>query len=763
MVKRKKIILLSSLIIASVITTSTILVLNAKDETIDETNLPSFNNTTEYFFSNKYTSMESNQIVESRYKVEDEDILISENNNCKFYINKQDLSIRYVEDDGYVHSTTVNRKNKEGKNALNTLNYNIARSAINIYYYDYKNNNMTLQLESMNVIEDADEDNIIVNNKSKLLSFEFDSDHQGFKAKYFFATSGITIPFNVRINERSFTVSIDDKEIEEGNDYKLGAISLYSYFGGVNSNEIDGYNFIPDGTGALIRYKQTSDNTYSNYSKMIYGQDIALQTSSTNNDSISIMLPVFGYVHGVNQHGMVSYIQKGAEYGSINATQSSKNRPFYQIYPQFFYRNTYSQPMSSTGSSISLIQENRENFDIEITYEFLKGNEANYVGMANAYKKYLFGNKEKTSSTFQDIPLRVDSIGLEVTKGTLLNKKIVMSTFKEYSDIIQNIHNMGINNTFGVFKGFSENGVTWASPNYKKVSNKLGSIEDNEFNESTYYYLNTLLASEKGKGYSTSKDVARKINSTLISNTVNGDLKYYLTAKSASNILNKNLTSLKEKNINNYALDDLGSTLYSSYAKNSISRKEAKETIIETLSNMENSPLLYQAFDYALPYTNKNLDYSMFSSQYLVFDDTVPFYSIVVSGYVSLYSKYINFFSNARDDLLRMIDYNVYPSFLLTKQKASKLDETSLNYIYSSAADDYQEEVKVYYNFVNDALKNVINASIISRTIIEDGVVLTSYDNGVSIIVNYQNHDVIYQGMTIKYKNYQVLGGNNNE
>lgn len=153
----------------------------------------------------------------------------------------------------------------------------------------------------------------------------------------------------------------------------------------------------------------------------------------------------------------------------------------------------------------------------------------------------------------------------------------------------------------------------------------------------------------------------------------------------------------------------------------------------------------------------------MFSSQYLAFDDTVPFYSIVASGYVELYSKYINFFSNARDDLLRMVDYNVYPSFLLTKEKASKLEESSLNYIYSSAYDDYKEEVTVYYNFVNDALKNVINSKIINRVVLQDGVVKISYDNNVDIIVNYLNKDVLYNHQTIPYKNYLVLGGNDND
>ena len=760
MVKRKA-ILFTLITLTAIVVTSSVLIINAKDSKADEINLPSFNNTTDYYFSNKYTSLENDIKVNSLYEITSDDTLLTKSDGGKFYVNKNDLSIKFMDTDGFIHNTTINNsKNENGRDVLNYLNYNIARSAINIYYYNTKNNNMTMQLESMNILEDAIDDNI-VNYKSKLLSFDIDSDNLGFKALYYFATSKITIPFNVRFNEKSFTVSILNEQIKEESDYKLAAISIYSYFGGVKNNEIDGYNFIPDGTGALIRYKKGSDTTYTNYTKRIYNNDMGISTNDSNNSSI--MLPVFGYVHGVNQHGMVSYITKGAEYAAINATLATKNIPFYTIYPQFYYRNTYVQPMSNTGSSISLVQSERESFDIEITYEFLSKENANYIGMANTYKKYLFNNKDENKISDSNIPLRIDSIGLEKTTGTLFNKSIVMTTFKDYSDIINDIHNNNITNTFGVFKGFSNDGVTWSAPLYKNVSSKLKNIYDNAFLDNTYFYMNTLKASEKQGGYSTSKDVSRRINSTFISKSIYDDLKYYLTTSSAIDLLNKNINSLKKKGINNFALDDISYELYSSFNKNKETRTAAKENIINQLSSLNENTILYSANDYALKYTNKNLDYSMFSSQYLAFDDTVPFYSIVASGYVELYSKYINFFSNARDDLLRMIDYNVYPSFLLTKEKASKLEESSLNYIYSSAYDDYKEEVKVYYNFVNDALKNVINSKIINRVVLQDGVVKISYDNNVDIIVNYLNKDVLYNHQTIPYKNYLVLGGNNND
>ena len=147
----------------------------------------------------------------------------------------------------------------------------------------------------------------------------------------------------------------------------------------------------------------------------------------------------------------------------------------------------------------------------------------------------------------------------------------------------------------------------------------------------------------------------------------------------------------------------------------------------------------------------------MYTNQYLIFDDTVPFTSIVQSGSVELFSTYINFFGNVRDDLLRMVDYNVYPSFLLTKESSAKLDETALQYIYCSQYDNLEEAVNVYYNFVNESLKQVAGQSIENREIVTDGVSKVTYSNGKVIYVNYTNVDQTVDGVQVPKKGHKVI------
>ena len=86
-----------------------------------------------------------------------------------------------------------------------------------------------------------------------------------------------------------------------------------------------------------------------------------------------------------------------------------------------------------------------------------------------------------------------------------------------------------------------------------------------------------------------------------------------------------------------------------------------------------------------------------------------------------------------------MIDYNVYPSFLLTKESSSKLDETALQYIYCSQYKNLEEAVNVYYNFVNEALRDFAGKSIENRQVLQDGVVKVTYSNNKSIYIITNN------------------------
>ena len=768
MFKSKKLIL--SALIGVLALSSTMVIANANNTEENPYDLPSFYNTSEYFKSNKHTNKTTANNDTCPNYLEDDDKEVRTTSKGTWYFNKKDLSFKFVTNDGFVHSSKVTKtftKDGEDNRGLNTANYNLARSPLVINYFDLKNNKTaTTEQGFYGTGRDASKLMVEISNLV--------SSKNGFEADILYTVPGIKVKLIVEFLEDSVSVRVPYNFIEETNpDYALASIKVYHYFGAVEKNslldtvsetitqdKVNGYNFVPDGVGALIRYNQYEANPPSDYRKRVYGNDESVPTAATAGaSSTKISMPVFGYVQGEDKNGCVAIIEEGQEYSDIVSCHPDGAINFYRTYPEFIYREAYNQQISNT-SSISMVQKISNKFDIQVSYSFLEGEDANYVGMAKHYRNYLVNNKDLKNNhkyAYDRIPLRVDTIGNEVTEGVLFNKTITMTTFDEYASMINTLDKRyGINNIVGVYKGYTKDGLTWTSPMYDNISSKLGSMDKLEM-ENLYFHTDHLYASVNQSGYNQSKDLANSINVQMISEGAGDSLKYLVTPEYTKERVKKDTDKLIKKGIKNFALDSIGNILNSNYGKNPTSRDETLSIYQDVVSSVNANVALYQPNDYLLKYTDRNFDYSMYTNQYLIFDDTVPFTSIVQSGSVELYSTYINFFGNVRDDLLRMIDYNVYPSFLLTKESSSLLDETALQYIYCSQYDNLETAVTVYYDFVNDALKNVIGAKIVDREVVKDGLIAISYSNGRTIYVNYTNNNEVVDGTPVPAKGYEVI------
>jgi hypothetical protein len=169
---------------------------------------------------------------------------------------------------------------------------------------------------------------------------------------------------------------------------------------------------------------------------------------------------------------------------------------------------------------------------------------------------------------------------------------------------------------------------------------------------------------------------------------------------------------------------------------------------------------LHNANNYLWENMDQFFDFPMYSSQYQPFDDTVPFLAIALRGKMDLFGANANFYPYARDELLRLIDFGVYPSFVITEKSSKYLQKTELEYLYSTRYADLKDAIITYYDFVNQALNHVMNASITDRRVLTTGLVAVTYDNGIVIVVNYNNQDLTYNGFTVGAKNYIVTRGN---
>lgn len=160
---------------------------------------------------------------------------------------------------------------------------------------------------------------------------------------------------------------------------------------------------------------------------------------------------------------------------------------------------------------------------------------------------------------------------------------------------------------------------------------------------------------------------------------------------------------------------------------------------------------------YLWSYIHRYLQAPMFTSQYLIETDTIPFLQMVLQGTMEVYATYANFSFYTDADVLRMIDYNVYPSFMLTHDPAYELISTNSSNFYSTEFSLYQDRIVSIYDEMNRAYINVLNATWIDRQVYLPGVIVNTYSNGVKIVINYTDSLISYQGNSVTAQSFRVL------
>ncbi|MBN2604189.1 MAG: hypothetical protein JXR62_00020, partial [Bacilli bacterium] len=67
--------------------------------------------------------------------------------------------------------------------------------------------------------------------------------------------------------------------------------------------------------------------------------------------------------------------------------------------------------------------------------------------------------------------------------------------------------------------------------------------------------------------------------------------------------------------------------------------------------------------------------------------------------------------------------------------------------------------IQKIYHEVDDALHSVLGVNWVNRTVVENGVIVNTYQNGVEIVINYTESPITYQGTTVDAVSYAVMGG----
>lgn len=584
--------------------------------------------------------------------------------------------------------------------------------------------------------------------------------------------AGFALKLIVSMENGRLTVNVPDDSIvepEDGN--RLQNLYIFPFLGATYGSDVPGYLFIPDGCGALIRTDQVSVAASGAYSKRIYGQEMGvgdfavLTERSMLNAAEQIYMPVYGIIQEEGQSGITAIIEDGDAYAAIEANVCGRELPANYVTARFIYRETYTRSLNQSGDTMVANQSERNHMDIIQHFYFLSPEAADYSGMAGVYQDYLVetGILERSAAEDERIPMRLELLMSEQEEQMVGSKTIEMTTMEQADDIINTLCEGGVNPITAVMFGYSPDGAGSASPSSASFTRDIASKSQwKETAEkwagqgvSLGYWADFSVGCTGVGGYSKQKDVAQNINQKLLE-TFRGESVYYLAPTFVLEQFNEEAGKYKEAGASVLALDTVGYQLYSNWNEKQPSTRQEAMDIYAGLSSEDMELAVYRASQYMWPNASAIYEMPSDSSNYMVFTDTVPFMQMVLKGYIDYYGTRSNFHADRQKDLLKAIEYGEFPSWMITGEDSIELLDTATSWLYTSQFSIWEEEMISEYHTLSDALGSVRNAAMVRHDMLTDNVVRVTYDNGVTITVNYSDEPFTDGSVTVDALSYAV-------
>ena len=149
---------------------------------------------------------------------------------------------------------------------------------------------------------------------------------------------------------------------------------------------------VPTGSGALM---YTDDDRSANgraYSGEVYGTDAARLLLHPVENEEAICLPVFGAKTDA-QNALFAVIDQGAGAAWIEALAGNSRYDYANVYARFLYRGYDEMEYSSRWESKALSAGCKSDAVYSVCYYPLKGEQADYTGMAQFYRQVPAGKR----------------------------------------------------------------------------------------------------------------------------------------------------------------------------------------------------------------------------------------------------------------------------------------------------------------------------------------------------------------------------------
>jgi hypothetical protein len=601
--------------------------------------------------------------------------------------------------------------------------------------------------------------------------------NNGIRVEYNFADLGMVIPVDYTIEKDYLQANIDFEKLQEGNKCFLISINLLPTIG-AGSWDDEGYLFVPDGCGALVKFNNNI-NTMNQYQSPVYGADLSIVTTQRAKRNEIIRLPVFGTVSGNN--ALMGVITSGDSAASIVVYNGNSLTGYNAISSKAVLKiQSIVKSLYTTNHMKDILQISHTPYGLknyQVRYYHLNDENASYVGMAKRYRQYLTEEKNLEKNP-QPPSFSLDIYGAITVKSSFLgipyDKKCALTTFSQTQKILEDLKSNGIENIALRYLGWSNNGViNKIIPKKASTLNSLGNKKSfdslknytKENNIAFYPAVDFIQYQKGGNNVDARKDSAKTTNGDvalqheyLLSihiTKLNESPLRLLAPKNLLKIASSYEKSYQNLGIDSICLDNLGDMMYSDFQKNTgtyRSQTAGFYDVVMKLYKQNNYQLAFSGGNaYTMPYAQRIYSSPVYSSGYDIFSYDVPFYQLVFHGYVSLTVPEMIQSIQPEVTYLKAVETGSELLYAGINQSAEVLSSSRFDYLYSSTYSMWAKNAIDYYKKYSGFLKKVYDKPIKVHKQIAKDVFMTTFENDISVIVNYSVD-------TVEYKGYQIQG-----
>ena len=589
----------------------------------------------------------------------------------------------------------------------------------------------------------------------------------------------IDIVYSLDKETGDFIVKVPYESIRCSADEPLVAVSVLPMFGAADL-ETDGFIFVPEGGGSIIRYNNHKIKQ-ATYVTNLYGMDYAKMAEEAKTENRTA-LPVFGM--GQEDGSFICIIEEGDAFASITADISEKISSYNEVYAK--YSVIHYDKFKVTGASNNpfyMYEVKIPDCVITQRYRFTDGND--YVAMAHSFRSYLLeryadvltGDKVGT-----EIPVNVELVGAinkTVPKAGLpVDSVIPVTTFEQAGEIMDELLSNGVKDLSVRMTGWSNGGVNQTVLTKVSTESVLGGNKgmksliakakdngvdlyfdgitcfayDSNLFDGFIPYMHAARFTTREQVELWSFDIVTFQRSTWMD-------KFYLVKPSYAAQCAENLIeNLAENGAAGVAFRDIGRLLSADYYhRDTVTREEVKQMNVETLRSALDKGLKVSVKAgnlYAVPYADLITDMELSGNSYAILDEDVPFYQIVLHGLKDYTGEPINMAGDWKTALLECAEFGSGLNFTFMKADTILLQDSAYSCYTSAGYDRWKDEViPVIIEFQN-TMEGLNGVSIIGHRNLREQLTATYYEDGSCVYVNYSNFDREVDGVSVPARSY---------